>query len=276
MSRTLVVIFLFISSALALNSMVKIYEDGNYRVIKANGLPNHQHGDFPNAGNPNRISEQKYTFKVALKPTKNSSHRFYERSLFGVALNGIPFDPGTAEFYQNDRRSGWRYEALSGKLNLGIDLSNAHVQPTGAYHYHGIPKQIITKKPMQHIGYAADGFPIYYDSSFKSSYKMKSATRPSGPGGKHDGTFVADYEFVSGAGNLKECNHIYKKTKEYPKGTWLYALTKTFPFVPRCHIGSADSSFEHSGGGGRGRGRGGRGHRPPPHHHGHPPPRNNQ
>ena len=51
---------------------------------------------------------------------------------FGVALNGVPFDPGTAEYWENDRSSDWRYDALSGKINLGLDQNNAHVQPNGA------------------------------------------------------------------------------------------------------------------------------------------------
>jgi hypothetical protein len=32
--------------------------------------------------------------------------------LFGVALNGVGFDPGTAEFWNNDRRGGWNHAAL--------------------------------------------------------------------------------------------------------------------------------------------------------------------
>jgi hypothetical protein len=28
--------------------------------------------------------------------------------LFGMALNGVPFDPGTAEFWNRDPSSGWR------------------------------------------------------------------------------------------------------------------------------------------------------------------------
>jgi hypothetical protein len=48
----------------------------------------------------------------------------------------------------------------------GTDTSNAHVQPNGMYHYHGIPEGLVTKlgngnKAMTLIGWAADGFPIY-------------------------------------------------------------------------------------------------------------------
>ena len=36
-----------------------------------------------------------------------------------------------------------QYEALSGAVPLGIDANNAHVQPTGAYHYHGVPTGLL-------------------------------------------------------------------------------------------------------------------------------------
>ena len=57
---------------------------------------------------------------------------------FGVAVNGVVFDPGAAEWFNRDPRSGWQYEPLAGKINLGVDESFAHVQPNGAYHYHGM------------------------------------------------------------------------------------------------------------------------------------------
>ncbi len=54
------------------------------------------------------------------------------RFLIGVALNGVVFDPGTAEYWAE--RPSVRLELrcpLSGKINLGLDQNNAHVQPTG-------------------------------------------------------------------------------------------------------------------------------------------------
>ncbi|HBL47568.1 MAG TPA: hypothetical protein DDZ90_29700, partial [Planctomycetaceae bacterium] len=123
-----------------------------------------------------------------------------QHSIFGIAVNGVVFDPGTAEFWNRDFRSGWNYEALSGKINLGLDQSNAHVQPTGAYHYHGLPHALISRQGKENemtlIGVAADGFPIYSQYGYtdpddatskllkmKSSYQIKKGSRPGGPGG---------------------------------------------------------------------------------------------
>ena len=46
---------------------------------------------------------------------------------FSIAINGIPFEPVTAEHYHNYPQSKWNYEALTGHLNLGIDENDVHV-----------------------------------------------------------------------------------------------------------------------------------------------------
>ncbi|MCC7527252.1 MAG: hypothetical protein IT342_01945 [Candidatus Melainabacteria bacterium] len=43
----------------------------------------------------------------------------------------MPFDPGANEWYQRDRSSGWQSEAMALDGRLGIDNSNARVQPNG-------------------------------------------------------------------------------------------------------------------------------------------------
>ena len=43
----------------------------DYRVIRSNGIPDHEPGKFPNRRNPNTISEQDYEFYVPLKPEVN-------------------------------------------------------------------------------------------------------------------------------------------------------------------------------------------------------------
>lgn len=247
----------------AQQNRVSISTDGQYRYIEANGIPDHATGAFPNAGNPNSISAQNYSYQVPLNPQLTGTTIDAERINFGVALNGVPFDPETAEFWNNDRSSGWRYEALSGKMNLGIDNHHAHVQPSGAYHYHGIPTALVSTQGRSHsnlIGYAADGFPIYAGYGYvnadnaesgvkkmKPSYRLKAGVRPNGPGGNYDGTFVQDYAFQQGSGDLDECNGRSGVTPDYPQRTYHYFLTDEFPFVPRCFKGTPDSSFSHQG-----------------------------
>ena len=63
------------------------------------------------------------------------------------------------------------------------------------------------------------------------------------PGGQHDGTFVQDFEFVEGSGDLDECNGRFGVTPEYPDGIYYYVLTDAFPFVPRMFRGTPNESF---------------------------------
>ncbi len=278
---------------------VKITTDTKYRRIKANGIPDHATGQFPNPNNPNAITAQRYDYKVPLKPQVAAQPVAYRMQPFGIAVNGVGFDPFAAEWWQGDPASGWQYEPQGGAINLGLDSSNAHVQPNGAYHYHGIPHGLVEKlsggsPKMVLVGWAADGFPIYGPWAYSdpndaasplkklaSGYAIKSGQRPAdSPGGNHDGSFVQDYEWIDGAGDLDASNGRFGVTPEFPAGTYHYMLTAEYPFIPRQFAGTPDASFERRGppgggppgGGGpprRGR-RGGPGMRPPP--PGFPPP----
>jgi hypothetical protein len=273
---------------------VTISVEGERRIIQANGLPDHQPGQFPNRNNPNRISAQSYRFSVPAHPVANEVPAPFRMQAFGIAINGIPFDPFAAEWY--DEAQQWQYEPHGGGVDLGLDKNHAHVQPTGAYHYHGLPTDLILRltggKPqLVHLGWAADGFPIYgpwgYEQAadrtspvrkLTTSYQLKKGQRPSGgPPGKYDGTFVADYEYVAGSGDLDECNGRFGPTPEFPEGTYHYYITDAFPFIPRAYKGTPDPSFERRGpppggpggppgmGKGKGKGKGkGRPKGPPP------------
>ena len=145
---------------------VSITTEGDYRVIKSNGWPDHAPGAFPRRGNPNTVTTQSYTFRVPLKPKMADTPERRGGWWWGVAVNGVPFEPGTGETWNNDPRSGWRYEAATGFLNLGLDEHNAHVQPNGSYHYHALPTGLVERlggdgRRMLLVGWAADGFPIY-------------------------------------------------------------------------------------------------------------------
>src|SRR6266436_785860 len=124
---------------------VSIGISGGERVINANGWPDHTPGTFPRRGNPNTLSTQIYNFRLSLNPKIAPTPTRMRHGIVGVALNGVPFDPATAEFWDNDPDSGWNYEAKSGFINLGLDDHNAHVQPNGAYHYHGLPTGLLQK-----------------------------------------------------------------------------------------------------------------------------------
>jgi hypothetical protein len=257
------------AAAGAFASEFKMEIQDGYRLITSNGIPDHPTGEFPNQGNPNSIAPQNYHYRVTMTPkmTGNDTHI----DIFGVAVNGVPFDPGTAERWQNNPR--WTYEALSGVLfsrgGLGVDSNLAHVQPNGAYHYHGLPMGLLKKLDYTHkmamIGYAVDGFPIYGPFAYSnandphsplkqltSSYRLKDGMRPGGansPGGAYDGSFASDYEYVKGLGDLDSTNGRTGVTPEYPQGTYYYVVTAAWPFIGRSVKGTPDPSFNKRGGG---------------------------
>ncbi len=236
------------------------------RLVVSNAIPDHPCGDFPNAHDPVSLKAQDIRLEVPLKPTMAETPVPLEMWFFGVARNGVPFDP-SGPFWRRDGRSGWQFEVLHPKATVafGIDSNRAHTQGRGLYHYHGLPtgllwnlKSATPDASMILIGYAADGFPIYGpecpgDSQdlrspirrLRSSYRVRRGSRPSGPGGRFDGTFVEDFEFVPGLGDLDECNGRFGPTPEYPDGIYHYVLTDEFPQVPRIFRGRPDVSFRH-------------------------------
>ena len=246
-------------------NIVSISMEDSFRVIRANGIPNHLTGAFPNNDNPNKINEQNYVIKIPAHPLLADQIRPLGMHTFGIAVNGVPFDPGAAEWYLGNRRGRWQYEALSGAIKLGLDESHGHVQPNGAYHYHALPTLLTNHTTLNEsvhspiIGWAADGFPIYalygyVDSgdaksgitTLRSSHRLKIGKRPEGdnhPGGIYDGTFVTDYEYVEELGELDQCNGRITVTPEFPESTYAYYLTESWPVIPRCYKGTPSSNF---------------------------------
>ncbi|OUS01944.1 hypothetical protein A9Q86_04645 [Flavobacteriales bacterium 33_180_T64] len=227
----------------------KVTVTAGKRVMITNALPNHGTGNFPRKGNPNTISAQKRTYTFPMSPKYTGKAQWIREP--GVALNGVKFEPGTAEVVVCDTGENYRVEAFQDVINLGLDFNNAHVQPTGAYHYHGSPTALIenfdTGEDLVHIGFAHDGFPIYFSKkgTYKSSYNAVEGNRKGedctyenpmhsmdvSVGGHHDGTFTSDFEYVAGSGDLDECNGITID------GEYMYLVTDTFPYVSRCLMG---------------------------------------
>ena len=79
----------------------------------------------------------------------------------------------------------------------------------------------------------ADGFEIRnVGANARSSHMLLPGARATAPGGVHDGTYNEDWTFVSGAGNLDLCNG------GLSDGDYKYFATETYPFFPRCLLGT--------------------------------------
>ena len=264
------------------NSLYNETTQGNNRIITANSIPNHNVGLFgPVMGslNPNAISPQNESYTIPVNPAEANEFTSLlgttgtdlgPQYSFGILFNGVELDPVAAEPFPHEGMNSsnanwiWNLEALN--INLGVDCNNAHVQPNGKYHYHGTPTSYlnslnVSSTNMTLIGYAADGFPIYYKYAYSlannsgsditimtSSYRLKSGNRPgdgiSAPCDSYNGVYSNDYEYINGLGTLDEANGRNGVTPEYPNGTYYYVITDEFPSIPRYLMGTPSQDFK--------------------------------
>jgi hypothetical protein len=238
------------------------------RLLTGNGIPNHPvlTGNF---ATPIGAQSIRVNFRLtpSLLPSGNSGNIMTP----GYALNSVKFDPATdgscaatatstapgAGCVAAQGRDPWRLEAIGGAFTFGTDESNAHVQPNGQYHYHGIPTGLVTAlnkgTAMTLVGFAIDGFPIYARFGYSTATDAASAVRAMTPSyrlkatpdaGRPSvgifplGTFTQDYEYAAGSGDLDECNGRTGVTPEFPAGTYHYFITDRYPYIQRCVKGA--------------------------------------
>ncbi|HZI09171.1 MAG TPA: YHYH protein [Myxococcus sp.] len=189
--------------------------------------------------------------------------------VIAAACYGVGGEPrGQEKIGCFDMKWAWRYDPMFPDNGFGADKHNAHAQPDGAYHYHANPHALFEepvckpgsceapapRRQSPLIGFAADGFPIFGPyirdpasgriRKVKSSYVRKPGWRQEAreqgafPGGRYDGSFRDDYEFVKGSGDLDKCNGM---THE---GVYGYYVTDTFPYLMACFWGFVDDTFK--------------------------------
>ena len=58
-------------------------------------------------------------------------------------------------------------------------MNHAHVQPNGAYHYHGMPELLVDflgdNQGMTIVGWASDGFPVYARYGYSEANNSNSS-----------------------------------------------------------------------------------------------------
>ncbi len=256
---------------------VCIEADAKVQTIYTNNLPNHSYGTWP-SNNP--VDAQELTFHMCAFPQKADSYTsIYDGGdfmggcspyiEFGVGTNGIRMAPYGARWFVNpntqEENRDWNVEAL---VLFNMDFNNSHSNSGGQYHYHGIPYSYFLDSlgidGSEHspiVGYAADGFPIYYKyayedatnpnsgiEAFSSGYSLKSGNRPgdgiTAPDGPYDGLYVEDYEFTQSNGPLDACNGRFGVTPDFPEGSYYYVMTDNWPYIPRCFYGTViDNTF---------------------------------
>ena len=68
----LTLLFISVICILGYTNKVSIKKALDYKVIQANGIPNHEPGTFPNANTPNTVKPQSYHLKITNPPKTNT------------------------------------------------------------------------------------------------------------------------------------------------------------------------------------------------------------
>jgi len=245
---------------------VEITAENGSCTLSSNSIPNHDFGDG-NAFFADQAVEVDASASLPQNPSAAASTTALSLATDNaIMLNGVKLDLLAAACYGvgdaplGEEQIGcfedypWRYDPMYAGNDFGTDTHNAHIQPDGAYHYHGSPEALFDTTGANAsgvIGFAADGFPIYgpyIDDEgtvrrVVSGYTLKAGERVSQegegafPGGSYDGTFRDDYVYTD-AGDLDECNGMTRD------GSYGYYVTDSFPWVLGCYTGSTDPSFD--------------------------------
>ena len=188
-----------------------VYVEGNYVVVKTNGLPEHKSPYYQGttwsslyeayngtngswSQNPNKIGQQSYTFKIPKSPAVASNHAATPLGPIGVSLNGVPF------YNQYAGPS----QPLTGEIN-SFDQYSGHPDQGSRYHYHLEPLYLTTSKGKTALlGFLLDGFPVY--------------------GPSENGKTVSSSDVDAFHGHTHA-------TTEYPNGIYHYHTTADAPYI---------------------------------------------
>jgi hypothetical protein len=225
--------------------------------VRSAGISLYDLGPFQTAANPvERL--RRFSFRIPCHPeAATNAFTRVRPDVLGVFVNGMPiYNQFEAASYQEQNL--WHFDAIANGDD-GTWTAGGHPRP-GLQHAFapGLLEKLIADasghSPI--IGYAFDGFPIYGPWGFanadgtgglrrmRSSYRLRQIKRritwPDGtqltPGQFGPevnarnadfplGSFVEDYAFTAGAGDLDEFNGRFTKTPEYPKGIYAYFLS---------------------------------------------------
>jgi len=190
-----------------------IYTEGDFIVIKTNGLPDHKSPYYKDTqwesdkyvadtrstfhAAPNKIASFNYTFKVPKNPKEASTKTPLGTATIGIAINGVPFF--------NQYAAGNKAIVVGKDEYVSFDLYGGHPAPTSDYHYHIEPNYITMQKGKDaFLGFLLDGFPVY--------------------GPLEDGKTITSSDLDSYHGHTHA-------TTEYPEGIYHYHVTADSPFI---------------------------------------------
>jgi hypothetical protein len=187
-----------------------IYIDGDYVVVKSNGLPDHKSPYYSGtqwegtmyeadtndgfSANPNKIGSQNYVFKIPKHPKESSSKPETPLGPMGVSLNGVPFF--------NQYAAG---RTVLTNEKVSFDQYGGHPAQGDDYHYHVEPTWLTSNNGNDALmGFLLDGFPVY--------------------GPYENGKQITNSDLDVYHGHVKA-------TVDFPDGIYHYHITSADPYI---------------------------------------------
>ncbi len=248
-------------------SQAEIDRQHGHRHIAANGIPNHKVGQFPQSRQSQRHSPAALPVQLAgrpaaggarhtaaqLGPPRTAEHalrRGYQwravRSRHGRILRRRP-QRLELRGARRRRAAGHRHQLRPRPAQRRLSLSRAahdaarraELEPVPALtadRLGGRRLSDLCRLRLRRCGQSAvqsccAAVQLSLEAGQPACRSAKSRRR-------YDGTFIQDYEYAAGAGDLDECNGRECKTPEFPGGTYAYFLTKDWPVIPRVFRGT--------------------------------------
>jgi hypothetical protein len=224
-----------------------------YVEIQSGGLSLYNLGPLQTpADHVERLRQLNFRIPRFPVPAKAGAHLSVRPDVLGVFVNGVPiYNQFETASYQDQNL--WHFDPIA-RGDDGTRVTNGYSRDTAHSLDLGMLENLIADgtrhSPL--LGFAFDGYPIYgpwgyINGETKSLRRMRSSyclrrierrtTWPDGtqltpgqygPPVNADfplGTFIEDYEYVAGAGDLDEFNGRFAVTPEYPAGTYAYFFT---------------------------------------------------
>ncbi len=235
-----------------------VISNERFVIVESAGLSMQSFGALETRPYDGASGVRRFTYRIPRQPKPAVTHTPLPLGVIGTFINGVPIYNLAGVLSYRDQNL-WH-----------VDTVAKHPGPTPAL------LRILLEQKQAHsplIGFALDGHPIYgpygWDDRqevrrFQSSYRPRTeSTRRRLPGREDltpaqegpsiaaefpSGTFLEDYEYVKGLGDLDEHNGCFAKTPEFPEGTYAYFLstredgTMAYPYL----IGpSFRGAFDH-------------------------------
>ena len=238
-----------------LSNVQSVDYTSNFVFVSCTCIPGYDIG--PWAGNPNTPANQDFCFRITFNPQENTG-TLTNTGLghIGVWRNGVSiFNAKDAFSYNN--QGVWFQDAYVFE-GSSFDACLGHPAGNGEYHHHVNPTCLYNDSDEANhspiVGYAFDGYPIYGAYGYSNPLDPNSAVSRMQSGQQlrnissrqtlADGTnlpayqygptvnsqypigsFIEDYEYIEGSGDLDEHNGRFCITPDYPEGIYAYFIT---------------------------------------------------